>query len=105
MKDIMDAQKVCQRCPVRERCLDYAINNNITHGIWGGLTTRARRELATARRNNEDIDLRRETTVAEYNTALRDGIENPVTHTAEKLGISPHTVYHHLRIDKLMREL
>ena len=39
------ARQVCARCPVRQACLDYAISNRITHGIWGGLTERERRGL------------------------------------------------------------
>ena len=31
------ARRVCAACPVRHACLDYAITNRITHGIWGGL--------------------------------------------------------------------
>ena len=30
------ARQVCVACPVRQPCLDYAISNRITHGIWGG---------------------------------------------------------------------
>jgi WhiB family redox-sensing transcriptional regulator len=39
------ARRVCAACPVREPCLDYAITNRISHGIWGGLTERERRAL------------------------------------------------------------
>jgi WhiB family redox-sensing transcriptional regulator len=39
------ARQVCAACPVREPCLEYALNNRITHGIWGGLTERERRPL------------------------------------------------------------
>jgi WhiB family redox-sensing transcriptional regulator len=42
------ARQVCARCPVRQPCLDYAITNRISHGIWGGLTERERRALRTA---------------------------------------------------------
>ena len=31
------AKAVCESCPVRARCLDYALRNSIKHGIWGGL--------------------------------------------------------------------
>ena len=37
------ARRVCARCPVREPCLDYAVTNRITSGVWGGLTERERR--------------------------------------------------------------
>jgi WhiB family redox-sensing transcriptional regulator len=39
------ARLLCAACPVRQPCLDYAITNRITHGIWGGLTERERRAL------------------------------------------------------------
>jgi WhiB family redox-sensing transcriptional regulator len=39
------ARQVCAACLVRQPCLDYAISNRITHGIWGGLTERERRAL------------------------------------------------------------
>ena len=39
------ARRVCAACPVRQACLDYAITNRISHGIWGGLTERERRAL------------------------------------------------------------
>jgi len=31
------AKAVCQLCPVREQCLDFALRNSIRYGIWGGL--------------------------------------------------------------------
>jgi WhiB family redox-sensing transcriptional regulator len=39
------ARQMCARCPVRQPCLEYALSNRITHGIWGGLTDRERRPL------------------------------------------------------------
>lgn len=38
------ARSVCQRCCVRERCLQWALEHAETeHGMWGGLTPRERR--------------------------------------------------------------
>ena len=34
-----------RRARSAQPCLDYAITNRITHGIWGGLTERERRAL------------------------------------------------------------
>lgn len=31
------AKRFCQACPVRQACLQYAIDNNLREGIWGGL--------------------------------------------------------------------
>ena len=42
------ARQACGACPVRQPCLDYAISNAITYGIWGGLTERERRALRTS---------------------------------------------------------
>ncbi|HEY0817106.1 MAG TPA: WhiB family transcriptional regulator [Pseudonocardia sp.] len=39
------AKAVCARCPVRERCLEYAVDNGLDHGIFGGTTEAERREL------------------------------------------------------------
>jgi WhiB family transcriptional regulator, redox-sensing transcriptional regulator len=38
------ATALCQRCPVRARCLDFALRNHISFGIWGGRTERDRTE-------------------------------------------------------------
>ena len=35
----------CQDCPVKTPCALYAIENNINHGVWGGLSIRARFKL------------------------------------------------------------
>jgi WhiB family redox-sensing transcriptional regulator len=45
-----DAKKVCAACPVRERCLEYALDNEERYGIWGGLSERARRKLERQRK-------------------------------------------------------
>ncbi len=33
-----EAKAICARCPVRQECFDYAIDHDITAGIWGGMT-------------------------------------------------------------------
>lgn len=38
----MRARQICQRCPVRESCLKWALDANEGHGIWGGTTPRER---------------------------------------------------------------
>lgn len=44
------AKEVCRRCEIREPCLLWALDNDETTGIWGGLTAVERRPLARARR-------------------------------------------------------
>lgn len=36
---------VCDDCPVRVQCLEFALTNHITEGIFGGLPPRKRRNL------------------------------------------------------------
>lgn len=36
---------VCNRCPVREPCLEFALKNSIQYGVWGGTSERHRRKL------------------------------------------------------------
>ena len=44
------AKRVCEGCPVQERCLEYALRNRIDHGVWGGCSERQRRRILRARR-------------------------------------------------------
>lgn len=44
------AKSICQSCPVRQECLDYALSEEIWHGIWGGLTERERHAFRRRRR-------------------------------------------------------
>ena len=69
------ARQVCAACPVREPCLDYAISNAITHGIWGGLTERERRALRSrwVRTSRRERDRDVAVTVAAGYTAAATG--------------------------------
>jgi WhiB family redox-sensing transcriptional regulator len=44
------ARAICGRCPVAERCLEYALDNRIEHGVWGGASERERRRILRRRR-------------------------------------------------------
>lgn len=39
------AKRICAGCPVQEQCLDFAVRNNETMGIWGGKSERERRAI------------------------------------------------------------
>ncbi|GGS31405.1 transcriptional regulator WhiB [Streptomyces humidus] len=52
---IDEAKAVCARCPVRERCLQWALDVGQVEGIWGGTTESERR--ATRRRSaRKDVE-------------------------------------------------
>ncbi|CAM5601320.1 MULTISPECIES: WhiB family transcriptional regulator [Streptomyces] len=40
---IAEAKAVCARCPVRDRCLRWAVDVGQVEGIWGGTTEGERR--------------------------------------------------------------
>jgi WhiB family redox-sensing transcriptional regulator len=44
------AKSVCEGCPVRAECLEYAVARNERFGVWGGRSERERRPLVQARR-------------------------------------------------------
>ena len=44
------ARKICRDCPVTQRCLDYALDERIDHGVWGGCSERERRRILKSRR-------------------------------------------------------
>ena len=43
------AKAVCAACPVRAECLEHALVNRETRGVWGGLTERGRRRIRRQR--------------------------------------------------------
>jgi WhiB family redox-sensing transcriptional regulator len=43
------ARKVCDRCPVRAECLEFALERREIHGIYAGLTTAERNAILKAR--------------------------------------------------------
>lgn len=43
------AKRVCADCPVKAMCLEYALDNRIDHGVWGGTSERERRRILKAR--------------------------------------------------------
>jgi WhiB family redox-sensing transcriptional regulator len=43
------ARRVCMDCPVKVPCLEYALENRIDHGVWGGTSERERRRILRAR--------------------------------------------------------
>jgi WhiB family redox-sensing transcriptional regulator len=44
-QNIGDLRKVCESCPVRGRCLEYAIKHNLTDGLWGGYSPSQRETI------------------------------------------------------------
>jgi WhiB family redox-sensing transcriptional regulator len=49
---VRSAMQVCAGCPVRVECLEYALANDIEHGVWGGASNRQRRRINRQRRTD-----------------------------------------------------
>ncbi len=47
------AKTICANCSVQHKCLIYSLNENIDHGVWGGLSSRERKAL---KRNVDVMD-------------------------------------------------
>ena len=86
-----ESKAICAVCPVKARCLEYAMANNIIHGIWGGTTAVERRALSQ-RRNDRltDTKIAIARTVRGYK---RGNHPSPVATTASQYGVSKATVH------------
>lgn len=51
------AKAICARCPVRTECLNYALENRLDYGIFGGTTETERRELARQHRQTQHSEI------------------------------------------------
>lgn len=54
-----EALAVCNTCPVRVECLDWALANGDDEGVWGGMTASQRRRLRRRRNASPKVAARR----------------------------------------------
>ncbi|MGA2522182.1 MAG: WhiB family transcriptional regulator [Acidimicrobiales bacterium] len=47
---VQNAQRICAECPMKVPCLEYALDNRVDHGVWGGTSERERRRILRRRR-------------------------------------------------------
>ncbi len=50
------ARRICATCPVKEPCLEYALDQRVDHGVWGGASERERRRILKRRRAAKGAD-------------------------------------------------
>ena len=43
---------ICAGCPVKTLCLEYALEQRVDHGVWGGASERERRRILKRRRDD-----------------------------------------------------
>ena len=39
------AVEICNSCPLKEKCAQYAIDEQIEYGVWGGVTEETRQKI------------------------------------------------------------
>lgn len=44
------AKQICLRCPVRVQCLEWALEVEEPHGVWGGYSEQERKRMLHGRR-------------------------------------------------------
>jgi WhiB family transcriptional regulator, redox-sensing transcriptional regulator len=49
-EDAVQAKAICNECPVREACLEWALATRERDGVWGAATERERRRMIRQRR-------------------------------------------------------
>lgn len=54
---VLHAQRICATCPVQARCLEYALEERIDHGVWGGASERERRRILKRRKKETTAGL------------------------------------------------
>lgn len=42
---IEEARRVCLRCDIREKCLEWALETGQDHGVWGGMSEDERKAI------------------------------------------------------------
>jgi WhiB family transcriptional regulator, redox-sensing transcriptional regulator len=45
LRQIEEAKRICRGCPVRVQCLAWALDNQVTDGVWGATTPQQRHAI------------------------------------------------------------
>jgi WhiB family redox-sensing transcriptional regulator len=45
LRQIDEAKRICRACPAQSQCLAWALEHEVTHGVWGGTTQDERRAI------------------------------------------------------------
>ncbi len=94
--DAPAAVRICNRCPIRRACLDWAVTND-EQGIWGGTTDRQR--AAIRRRTRTNVRTLPQTGRRRHQVGLWTGRGYTAQQIADLLGISARTVVRHRNAD------
>jgi len=85
------SKEFCKACVVRERCLEYAMNNNIVQGIWGGATPNDRRLMG--QNKTKPLGEHKIAMVRDVRMYKADNHPSPLATVAREHGVSKATVH------------
>lgn len=49
-ESVREVKNICKRCVIKTDCLEFAMANDIQHGMWGGTSERERKSLRRRRK-------------------------------------------------------
>lgn len=55
-EDADAAKQICEVCPVKDICLEHAIEHREHNGIWGGATEKERQRIVRRRRRQRNLE-------------------------------------------------
>lgn len=84
------ARAVCNRCPVIDACLRWAVDNDIPDGIWGGMSESERRKAFGTKHVPSAALAAASARSAEVRAARRDSR----THCDQGHELTPENTYH-----------
>jgi WhiB family redox-sensing transcriptional regulator len=96
------AKRVCNKCPVRARCLNWALNTGQDDGVWGGMSGRERRRVHGRRSTRREegglpaLDDILQNRLGEFQALRAEGLEPfPI---ARALGTNVQTINRVVRV-------
>lgn len=90
-----EAKRVCARCPVKDPCLDYALEIRSPHGVWGGVGEAERRRRLRSTRVPYPTEMLGEEDLVAIEARLAQGATQ--RQVAAEMGINPNTISRALR--------
>lgn len=72
-KEARAAKRTCAECPVKSRCLEWAVEVGVEFGVWGGTTYADRRKLGIKKKQGGALKLKDCGTAAAYRRHVKRG--------------------------------